>query len=179
MSTLGGCWQRGLALHCVIDAQRRVAIARREKAFVLACAAKPGCLGCGGDLWQPQGSREGASTRSCGQLTSHCALPTPASTSATWEDPFGRMISPWVTGDLQGREPHRKAGLSLLGRTQSGMNLTLKTHDLKDFPGGAVVGTPRSHRRGPGSIPGQGTRSHMHAATKSLHATTKDPACHN
>ena len=24
-----------------------------------------------------------------------------------------------------------------------------------------------------GSIPGQGTRSHMHAATKSLHATTK------
>ena len=39
---------------------------------------------------------------------------------------------------------------------------------------------------GPGSIPGQGTRSHMHAATKSLHATTKgphattkDPACCN
>ena len=27
---------------------------------------------------------------------------------------------------------------------------------------------------GPGSIPGQGTRSHMHAATKSLHATTKE-----
>ena len=26
---------------------------------------------------------------------------------------------------------------------------------------------------GPGSIPGQGTRSHMHAAAKSLHATTK------
>ncbi|TEA39259.1 hypothetical protein DBR06_SOUSAS7610104, partial [Sousa chinensis] len=30
---------------------------------------------------------------------------------------------------------------------------------------------------GPGSIPGQGTRSHMHAATKSLHAITKEPAC--
>ncbi|TEA37244.1 hypothetical protein DBR06_SOUSAS10010020, partial [Sousa chinensis] len=30
-----------------------------------------------------------------------------------------------------------------------------------------------------GSIPGQGTRSHMHAATKSLHATTKEPICHN
>ena len=29
---------------------------------------------------------------------------------------------------------------------------------------------------GPGSIPGQGTRSHMHAATKSLHATNKEPA---
>ena len=29
---------------------------------------------------------------------------------------------------------------------------------------------------GPGSIPGQGTRSHMHAAAKSLHATTKEPA---
>ena len=27
---------------------------------------------------------------------------------------------------------------------------------------------------GPGSIPGQGTRSHMHAATKSLHAPTKE-----
>ena len=27
--------------------------------------------------------------------------------------------------------------------------------------------------RGPGSIPGGGTRSHMHSATKSLHATTK------
>ena len=41
---------------------------------------------------------------------------------------------------------------------------------------------------GPGSIPGQGTRSHMHAASKSSHATTnkphaatekKDPACCN
>ena len=29
---------------------------------------------------------------------------------------------------------------------------------------------------GMGSIPGQGTRSHMHAATKSSHATTKEPA---
>ena len=26
---------------------------------------------------------------------------------------------------------------------------------------------------GPGSFPGQGTRSHMHAATKNPHATTK------
>ena len=31
---------------------------------------------------------------------------------------------------------------------------------------------------GLGSIPGRGTRS-PHAATKSLHATTKDPACGN
>ena len=31
---------------------------------------------------------------------------------------------------------------------------------------------------GLGSIPGQGTRSHV-AATKSSHATTKDPVCHN
>ena len=29
---------------------------------------------------------------------------------------------------------------------------------------------------GPGSIPGQGTRSHTHAATKNSHATTKEPA---
>ena len=32
---------------------------------------------------------------------------------------------------------------------------------------------------GPGLTPGQGTRSHMHAATKSSHATTKEPTCHN
>ena len=30
---------------------------------------------------------------------------------------------------------------------------------------------------GLGSIPGEGTRSHMHAATKSSHATTKKPTC--
>ena len=29
---------------------------------------------------------------------------------------------------------------------------------------------------GLGSIPGQETRSHMHAATKSLHAMTKEPS---
>ena len=29
---------------------------------------------------------------------------------------------------------------------------------------------------GLGSIPGQGTRSHLHATTKSLHATTKEPS---
>ncbi|TEA40718.1 hypothetical protein DBR06_SOUSAS1310011, partial [Sousa chinensis] len=32
---------------------------------------------------------------------------------------------------------------------------------------------------GPDSIPGRGNRSHMHAATKSLHAATKKSACHN
>ncbi|TEA33475.1 hypothetical protein DBR06_SOUSAS3910016, partial [Sousa chinensis] len=32
---------------------------------------------------------------------------------------------------------------------------------------------------GPGSIPGQGTRSHMHATTKSSPAATKEPACCN
>ena len=31
-----------------------------------------------------------------------------------------------------------------------------------------------SNAGGPGSIPGQGTRSHMHAAIKNLHATTKE-----
>ncbi|TEA28579.1 hypothetical protein DBR06_SOUSAS2010227, partial [Sousa chinensis] len=30
---------------------------------------------------------------------------------------------------------------------------------------------------GPGSIPGWGTRSHMHAKTKSPHAATKKSAC--
>ena len=32
---------------------------------------------------------------------------------------------------------------------------------------------------GLGSILGQGTRSHMHATTKRLHATTKEPTCCN
>ena len=32
---------------------------------------------------------------------------------------------------------------------------------------------------GLGSIPGWGTRSHVHAATKSSHATTKELASHN
>ena len=31
----------------------------------------------------------------------------------------------------------------------------------------------------PGLTPGQGTRSHMHAATKSSHATNKEPTYHN
>ena len=48
-----------------------------------------------------------------------------------------------------------------------------------DFPGGAVDKTPRSNAEGPGSIPGQGTRYHTHAATKSWHATTKEPVRRN
>ena len=50
-----------------------------------------------------------------------------------------------------------------------------------DFPGGPVGKTPRSQCAGdPGSIPGWGTRSRTHAATKSSHAATKkDPACQN
>ena len=31
----------------------------------------------------------------------------------------------------------------------------------RDFPGGPVAKTPCFQSRGPGSIPGQGTRSHM------------------
>ncbi|TEA36238.1 hypothetical protein DBR06_SOUSAS18910005, partial [Sousa chinensis] len=33
--------------------------------------------------------------------------------------------------------------------------------------------------RGPGSTPAQGTRSHMHATTKSSHAATKEHMCCN
>ena len=50
---------------------------------------------------------------------------------------------------------------------------------VRDFPGGAVVKTPCSRFRAPSSFPGQGTRSHMHAATKSSNAATKEPTCHN
>ena len=45
-----------------------------------------------------------------------------------------------------------------------------------DFPGGAVVKNSPPNAGYAGLIPGQGTRSHMHAATKSSHATTKEPA---
>ena len=38
---------------------------------------------------------------------------------------------------------------------------------------------PTPNAEGPGLIPGQGTRSHMHAATKSSHATNKEPVSHN
>ena len=45
--------------------------------------------------------------------------------------------------------------------------------------GGPVGKNLRSQCRGPGLIPGWGTRSRMHAATKSPHATTKKPTCCN
>ena len=35
------------------------------------------------------------------------------------------------------------------------------------------LGLDAPNAGGPGLIPGQGTRSHMHATTKSLHAATK------
>ena len=61
-----------------------------------------------------------------------------------------------------------------------------KTQWLRDFPGGPVGGLHTPYAGGPGSIPGWGMRSCMHAATKSPHAatrsphaTTKDPACRN
>ena len=48
-----------------------------------------------------------------------------------------------------------------------------------DFPGGTVVKNPPSNAGDVGSIPGQGTRSHTHAETKSSRATTKEPTSHN
>ena len=51
--------------------------------------------------------------------------------------------------------------------------------EKRDFPGGAVVKNPPSSAGDMGSIPGEGTRSHMHATTKSSHATTKEYMCRN
>ena len=50
---------------------------------------------------------------------------------------------------------------------------------LRASLGGTVVKTRTPNAGGLGSIPGQGTRSHMHAASKSSHATTKEPVSHN
>ena len=41
------------------------------------------------------------------------------------------------------------------------------------------VGRRAPNAGGLGSIPGQGTRSHMHGATKSSHAATKEPTSYN
>ena len=43
-----------------------------------------------------------------------------------------------------------------------------------DFPAGPVAKTPCFQCRGPGSIPGQGTRSLPSVTTRSLHAAAKD-----
>ena len=47
------------------------------------------------------------------------------------------------------------------------------------LPGGAVVKNPPLNAGDTDSIPGQEARSHTHAATKSLHATTKEHTCRN
>ena len=46
------------------------------------------------------------------------------------------------------------------------------------FPGGAVVKNPPANAGDTGSSPSPG-KSHMYAATKSSHATTKEPASRN
>ena len=47
------------------------------------------------------------------------------------------------------------------------LQMFISKQDIGDFPGG------------PGSIPGQGTRSHTHAATKKSAGHNEDPACLN
>ena len=42
-----------------------------------------------------------------------------------------------------------------------------------------MIENPPSSAGDAGSIPGWGTRSHMHAVTKCSHATTKETASHN
>ena len=58
-----------------------------------------------------------------------------------------------------------------------------RIYDKTEWSGTSLVvqwlGLHSPNARGPGSIPGQGTRPHMHAATKSLHAATKEPANRN
>ena len=50
--------------------------------------------------------------------------------------------------------------------------------NLRDFPGGPVAKTPHFQCRGPGFCFWLGTKT-PHAATKNLHAETKDPSLHN
>ena len=62
-----------------------------------------------------------------------------------------------------------------LDKTQKSTSHLRKT--AKGFPWWLRLRVPSAG--GLGSIPGQGTRSHMHAATKSSHATTKKPMSRN
>ena len=66
-----------------------------------------------------------------------------------------------------------------IGKKWNHIKCSIKTTKKWGFPGGAVVENLPANAGDTGSSPGQGTRSHMHAATKSSHATTKEPACHN
>ena len=77
---------------------------------------------------------------------------------------------PWINGEFPN---HCKGSVGWLkdSSTQK-TRLQLKQH-FGDFPGGPVGKTPCSQCWGPGFDPWWGTRSHMHAATKSLCATTK------
>ena len=63
------------------------------------------------------------------------------------------------------RGPHKLFAFSFLLKSQEGTSLLAQWIRLY---------TPKAG--GPDSIPGQGTRSYMHAATKSSYATTKEPA---
>ena len=75
------------------------------------------------------------------------------------------------------------AALFMIAQTGNNPNVHQLMNELKQCNGTSlVVQWLRLHALSagaPGSIPGQGTRSHMHAATKSLHATTKEPTCRN
>ena len=62
---------------------------------------------------------------------------------------------------------------------QKSISQLLKEVLFWDFPGGAVVKNLPSNAGDADSIPDQGTRSHMHATTKSSHATDKEPASRN
>ena len=73
------------------------------------------------------------------------------------------------------------ATLQVISQTLSAVNHLLKRHwrGFLGFPGGTEVKTLLSESRGPGSMPGQGNRSHMHDTTESSQATAKEPVCHS
>ena len=54
-----------------------------------------------------------------------------------------------------------------------------KNHRIGTSLVAQCMGLRAPNAGGLGLIPGQGTRSHMHATTKSSHVTTKEPVRHN
>ena len=57
-----------------------------------------------------------------------------------------------------------------------GVHISFQDPAFRDFPGGPVDKSLRSHCRGLGSSPGRGTRSHMPKLSPHI-ATTSDFAC--